>query len=259
VTIAHNDALLDVACEAAQKAGELLLERFDAPARGVSTKTTPTDLVSDADRDAERLIVDILRSRRPDDGIVSEEGGGRRATSGYRWVVDPLDGTVNFLYGIPTWAVSIAVEDDSGAAVGVIHDPNRSETFIGVRGRGARLGDRAIRVSEQTDLSQALIGTGFSYDARVRAVQAEAVQRLLPRVRDIRRAGSAALDLAALACGRIDAFYEAHMELWDRAAGVLIAREAGATVSDLQPPQGTAVGLVAANADLHDQLRSLVG
>lgn len=252
------DAMIEVACEAAEKAGQLLLDRFDAPARGVDTKSTPTDLVSDADRDSEAMIVDLVRSRRPHDGIVAEEGGGRRSVSGYRWIVDPLDGTVNFLYHIPVWAVSIAVEDGSGAVLGVIHDPNRHETFTAMRGRGASLNGGVIQVGEVTDLSQALIGTGFAYDARIRAAQADVVRRLLPSVRDVRRAGSAALDLASLACGRLDGFYEAHMEVWDRAAGVLIAHEAGAIVTDLQPPLGASVGVVAANPGLHDQLRSLV-
>jgi myo-inositol-1(or 4)-monophosphatase len=250
--------LLEVASHAAHEAGRLLLDRFHAPARGVATKSTPTDLVSDADRDAESLILDVVSSRRPDDGVVAEEGGGKKSGTGYRWIVDPLDGTVNFLYGIPIWAVSIAVEDEEGAVVGVIHDPNHDDTFTASRGAGALLNSHPISVSEETDLSQALIGTGFAYDAGIRAMQADVVRRLLPRVRDVRRAGSAATDLAWLACGRLDGFYEAHMELWDRAAGVLIAEEAGATVTDLEPPLGAAVGVVAANRHLHDQLRSLV-
>jgi myo-inositol-1(or 4)-monophosphatase len=250
--------LLDVATHAAHKAGRLLLDRFHAPARGVETKSTPTDLVSDADRDAESLILDIVRARRPDDGVVAEEGGGKKSATGYRWIVDPLDGTVNFLYGIPVWGVSIAAEDEKGAVVGVIHDPNHGDTFTASRGAGALLNTQPIRVSGESDLSQALIGTGFAYDARIRAVQAAVVERLLPRVRDVRRAGSAAIDLAWLACGRLDGFYEAQMEVWDRAAGVLIAEEAGATVTDLEPPLGGAVGVVAANPHLHDQLRSLV-
>jgi myo-inositol-1(or 4)-monophosphatase len=250
--------LLEAASHAAREAGKLLLDRFQAPAHGVETKSTPTDLVSDADRDAEKLILEIVGARRPDDGVVAEEGGGKKSRSGYRWIVDPLDGTVNFLYGIPIWGVSIAVEDDDGAVIGVIHDPNLNDMFTATRGSGAQLNTRPIRVSRETDLSQALIGTGFSYDARIRAAQAEVVHRVLPQVRDVRRAGSAALDLASLACGRLDAFYEAHMEVWDRAAGVLIATEAGATVTDLEPPLGKAAGVVAANPELHDRLRTLV-
>jgi myo-inositol-1(or 4)-monophosphatase len=256
--VSEQEELLRVAIEAAQSAGQLLIERFNAPARGVETKSTPTDLVSDADRDSEGLILDMISSRRPADGIVAEEGGGKRSRSGYRWIVDPLDGTVNFLYHIPTWAVSIAAEDDDGVTVGVIHDPNHNETFAAVRGRGSKMNGSHIRVSDQTDLAQALIGTGFAYDTRIRAAQAEVVRTLLQAVRDIRRAGSAALDLASLACGRLDGFYEANMEVWDRAAGVLIATEAGAKVTDLQPPLGASVGVVAANPELHDLLRSLV-
>ena len=250
--------LLELASEVARRGGEMLLDRFGEPARGVHTKTTPTDLVSDADRDSEKLILDLIRSRRPDDGVVAEEGGGEDSSTGLRWIVDPLDGTVNFLYRIPVWAVSIGVEDFDGALIGVVFDPNRDELFAAIRGRGATLNDEAIAVSDQDDLSQALVGTGFAYDAQVREAQAAVVHKVLPRVRDVRRAGSAALDLASLASGRLDGFYEAHMEIWDRAAGVLIVQEAGGVVSDLPPPLGHSVGVVAANPALHDELRGLV-
>jgi myo-inositol-1(or 4)-monophosphatase len=142
--------------------------------------------------------------------------------------------------------------------VGVVFDPNRNELFAAIRGQGASLNGKSISVSDQSDRSQALVGTGFSYDARVRDAQAAVVRRLLPRVRDVRRAGSAALDLASLACGRLDGFYEAHMEIWDRAAGVLLVREAGGVVSDLAPPFGGSAGVVAANPKFHDELRGLV-
>jgi myo-inositol-1(or 4)-monophosphatase len=250
--------LLDVAVEAARRAGQVLVEYFRRPARGLDTKTTPTDLVSDADKNAEELIRTILAARRPNDGIVGEEGVDASGTSGIDWIVDPLDGTVNFLYGRAQWCVSIAAEDAEGAVIGVIHDPNGDETFTAIRGGGALLGGTPIRVSACEELSKALIGTGFAYAAEVRRAQAEVVARLLPRVRDVRRAGSAALDLAALACGRLDGFYESAMERWDRSAGVLIASEAGAVVTDLEAPAGMSTGVVGANPALHPALEALV-
>lgn len=214
--------------------------------------------MSDADRDAQKLLIDIIEDVRPDDGILAEEGASKPARSGITWVIDPLDGTVNFLFGIPIWAVSIAAQDTHGAVAGVIHDPTRNETFAASRGAGATLNGASIHVGDRTELSSALVGTGFAYDARTRAAQASVVARLLPEVRDIRRAGSAALDLASVACGRLDAFYEAHMKLWDKAAGVLLIEEARGTVTDLQDPYGDSHGVVAGNAALHGALRTLV-
>lgn len=250
--------LLEIAQEAAHRAGELLLERFAGPARGVASKSTSTDLVSDADRDAERLLVDIITAARPEDGLLGEEGAGGESRSGLRWVIDPLDGTVNFLFRIPIWSVSVAVQDQEGSMVGVVYEPNRNETFSAARGAGATRDGEPIRVSTKEVLADALIGTGFAYDPEIRAVQAAVVKRLLPVVRDVRRLGSAALDMCYLACGRYDGFYEADMYPWDRAAGELIAREAGATVTDLAPPKGNGLGIVAANPALHDKLRPLV-
>jgi len=257
--MANAAELLELAGDCARRAGALLLERFQGPAAGVATKSTPTDLVSDADRDTEKLVLDMIANARPGDGWIGEEGGGRESSSGIRWIIDPLDGTVNFLYGMPDWAVSIAAEDASGAVVGVVFDACRRETFTAIRGEGAFMNGRQIGVTDETDLSRSLVATGFSYDAIIRESQAEVVRRILPRIRDIRRAGSAALDLCWVASGRTDAYYESNMGVWDRAAGVLIAREAGATVTDLHPPSGDDVGVIAANKTLHDQLRKLVG
>ena len=250
--------LLDLATEAAREAGDLLLDHFDRPARGVEAKSTPTDLVSDADRASEDLIVGLIRRRRPRDGILAEEGGDETSESGLRWVVDPLDGTVNFLFRLPEWSVSIAVEDQEGTRVAVIRNPNRDETFTAIRGAGAKLNGAAISVSGKTVLAEALVGTGFAYDARARSAQSKTLARVVPRVRDIRRAGSAAIDLSSLACGRFDGFYEAPMERWDRAAGELLIAEAGGVVSDLPAPYGFSTGVIAANPALHDQLRELV-
>jgi myo-inositol-1(or 4)-monophosphatase len=237
----------------------MLLERFHGPAKGVTAKSSPTDLVSDADRDAERMLVERIRKERPDDGLLSEEGAAANSTTGLTWVIDPLDGTVNFLFGIPVWAVSVAVQDDEGAVAGVVFNPNASETFAAARGAGATLNEREIKVSDRRDLATALIGTGFSYDPAARTVQAEIVRRALPVVRDIRRAGSAALDLSSVACGRLDGLYEAPLEPWDKAAGLLILSEAGGRWTEMAPPvEGMSPGLIASGPALHDELRKLV-
>ena len=252
------EELLQVALDGARRAGEVLLERAQGPFSGVETKSTATDLVSDADRVAEETAVGVIRERRPEDGILSEEGDAETSRSGLTWIVDPLDGTVNFLFGIPAWAVSVALEGPEGGLVGVVHDPGRAETFSAVRGQGARLNGQPIEVSERRDLSSALIATGFGYDARVRAIQARRLPDLLGRVRDIRRGGSAALDLCYVAAGRLDGYFEAPMERWDRAAGQLIVTEAGGVVSDLSAPLGGGTGVVAANPVLHPALTELI-
>ena len=250
--------MLELALRGAQRAGELLLERFEGPALGVSSKSTHTDLVSDADRSSEALLVDLIATERPEDGIYAEEGGKGVSQSGLKWVIDPLDGTINYLFRIPIWSVSIGVEDPDGGVVGVVHDPNRNETFTATRGGGAYLNGAPVKVRQGTDASQALIGTGFSYDSEVRAVQARVLTRVLPFVRDVRRPGSAALDLAYVACGRLDGFYEHTMEAYDKAAGVVLIKEAGGTVSELPAPLGKSPGVIAAASPLHEQLSALV-
>lgn len=253
-----TNELLEVAVDAASRAGELLLRHFRAPARGVATKSSPTDLVSDADRDAETLLVEAIAAARPDDGILAEEGGAQESSTGVSWVIDPLDGTINFLFHIPAWCVSVAAEDERGEVVAVIRDPNRDETFTAIRGEGAFINGAAISIGRKTALADALIGTGFAYEARARAVQAQRLPRVLPAVRDIRRAGSAALDLASVACARLDGFFEAPMERWDQAAGTLLVREAGGVTSELRAPFGNSHGVIAANPILHERLRRLV-
>lgn len=231
--------LRELAVEVAREAGRLLLASGPT---GQGVKSSPTDLVTDADRAAERLIVDHIRAARPDDSVVAEEGSLHEGTTGVRWVVDPLDGTVNFVYGIPQWCVSIGVEGT--VRLGVVHDPNRGETFTD---------DGDLRPSRLTDLSQAMVGTGFSYQAEVRARQAEVLRRVLPRVRDVRRFGSMALDLAWVACGRLDAFYEDGSHPWDVSAGRALVEAAGGGVR----MHGDLV-LAAGNADLLDRLEALV-
>ena len=242
------NADLELAERAARAAGEVLLSYYGRPAEGVASKSSATDLVSDADREAERTIRELLETERPQDGLVAEEGSHAEAASGRRWVVDPLDGTINFLYGFPAWAVSVALEDADGALLGVVHSPIHRETFRAIRGEGAFLGDRALSVRPSGPLGRALVATGFSYEPERRAVQAEAIGELLPRVRDIRRAGAAALDLAWVAAGRVDAFFERGLQHWDWAAGRLLVEEAGGSCAWLDDGWP---GLIAAS---HDEL-----
>jgi myo-inositol-1(or 4)-monophosphatase len=251
-----TDQLLELAVAAAEAAGRELLARWDDVGE-VDTKTSATDPVSDADRAAERLLVDRILAARPDDGLLGEEGADRRGSTGLRWVLDPLDGTVNYLYGLPDWCVSVACEDADGALVGVVHQPTTAETYAAVRGEGARLGPRRLAVNDPVPLATALVATGFAYDADHRRLQARVAAELLPRCRDLRRAGSAALDLCWVAAGRVDGYYEDSTARWDWAAGGLIAAEAGAVVSLLDGPGGHS-GLVAAGPALHDELRTIV-
>jgi myo-inositol-1(or 4)-monophosphatase len=243
--------LLDLAVRAA-RASAVELHNRAGRAGAIAYKSTATDPVSDADRAAEAAIVALLTSERPDDGLFGEEGAARRGSSGFRWVIDPLDGTVNYLYGIGHSAVSIGCEQESGdgwhAVVGVVLDIARAETFTAVLGGGARLRGAPLRVNDPVPLASALVATGFSYRASSRQRQAATVAHLLPRVRDIRRAGSAALDLCWLAAGRYDGYYEDELNRWDWSAGALIASESGALVSPL------AGGLVASGPALHPAL-----
>jgi myo-inositol-1(or 4)-monophosphatase len=253
-----HQALLEVAVAAAVAAGDLLLERFRRPATGVERKSTSTDMVSDADRDAEALIRSLIGERRPGDAVLGEEGGRAAGAGDLLWVVDPLDGTTNYLYRQPVWAVSVACEDVGGVVAGVVHHPCVGETFTAVRGGGAFCNGAPIAVSVCDDLSRSLIGTGFSYSATVRAGQARALSQILPRVRDVRRGGSAAIDLAWVACGRLDGYYELGTRRWDRAAGVLLVSEAGGVVSPLAPVGDSGDGALAAGPALHAGLTALV-
>jgi myo-inositol-1(or 4)-monophosphatase len=240
---------------AARAAGVALLTRFDAPPEGVGSKSSDTDLVSDADREAEELIAALLAAERPDDGLIAEEGSSRDAASGRRWIVDPLDGTINYLYRLPAWCVSVALEDEAGLAAGVVFHPLRDELFAAERGAGSSANGVRLRVRDGDRLERALVATGFSYEAEQRASQARRVAELLPRVRDIRRAGAAALDLAWVAAGRLDGYYERGGHAWDWAAGRLLVTEAGGAVAEME---GEPPGLVAANPALLPALAELV-
>ena len=252
-----TSVLLEVAEVAARTAGALLRERFEAgPERAIHSKTTPTDLASEADLAAEAAIRDLLGARRPDDLLLAEEGGGDESVGPgqVRWIVDPLDGTINYLFGIPQWCVSVACEDEGGMLVGVVFDAMRGELFSAIADGPPLLDGREIAPRPETPLAHALIATGYAYDAAVREHQAEIVARLVPKVRDVRRFGSAALDLAWTAAGRYDAYFERTVQPWDVAAGSLICRRAGLEVRDLDARDGLPYGVMAGRPALLDEL-----
>lgn len=258
-TVDHA-ALRDLAEDAARAAGDLVRDRRPDDLAVASTKTSPTDVVTAMDTAAESLLVDRLLTARPEDGLLGEEGGLRPGTSGLTWVVDPIDGTVNYLYGIPAYAVSVAVVSGEPhprswrLLAGCVHNPATGETWTAAAGLGARLDGREIRANRSVPLDRALVGTGFGYTVDRRRDQARVLAALLPQVRDVRRAGAAALDLCAVATGRLDAYYERGLHPWDLAAGALVATEAGAAVTGLG---GLAPGpsmVLAASPDLGGRL-----
>jgi myo-inositol-1(or 4)-monophosphatase len=239
------DDLRALAERLARAAGALLLDRLPHD-RTLGSKSTPTDAVTEVDRAAEALIVETLRRERPDDAVVGEEGTYDPGTTGLRWLVDPLDGTVNYVYRAAAFTVSIGVEDDAGGVAGAVYDPQRDELFSAARARGATRNGEPLRANPVTDLTHALVATGFSYAAADRAWQAAVLAKVLPEVRDIRRLGSAALDICSVAAGRVDAYYELGPAPWDRAAGLLIAAEAGAVTRIGTAPDGRDLTVVAA-------------
>jgi myo-inositol-1(or 4)-monophosphatase len=262
--------LLAVAIEAARTAGAMLVERVRHGAEvEVSAKSTPTDLVSEADLVSEHAIRALLHDRRPDDGFVGEEGDHIEGSSGLSWVVDPLDGTVNFVFGIPQWCVSVAVRDSHGTLAGAVYDPNREELFSATRDGSATLdgplGTSDLRAGAQRagrtrgNLATAMLATGLAYDASVRAAQAKVLARLIPQVRDVRRFGSAALDLSWTAAGRFDAYFERTVKQWDIAAGALICERAGLRVLELPVHEHLPWGILVAPAELADALMEVVG
>lgn len=256
------DELAALASAVAQEAAALLMDR---PARVTvaATKSSGTDVVTAMDRASEELITTRLLAHRPQDAILGEEGADRPGSSGIRWVIDPLDGTVNYLYGLPGWAVSVAAQDETGTLVGVVAVPTHGETFTAVRGRGAFVHDARGTVGLRVDpapypLAQALVATGFGYRADRRRRQAAVAAALLPEVRDLRRMGAAATDLCHVAAGRVDGFFELGPQPWDHAAGGLVATEAGA-VLDLVPLDGETDPLVlAARPGVYDALAAAV-
>jgi len=251
-----HDELLAVAVELARAAAEVVRNRPDD--LHVEAKTTPTDAVTVVDRAAERVILDGLSRLRPDDRVIAEESGDSDRSSKVTWYVDPLDGTVNYLYGLAPYSVSIAAAIEGRPVAAAVLDVARGELFTATAGGGSHLDGRAIRCRRQSDPALALVATGFAYDSVVRTAQADVVRAVLPSVRDIRRAGSAAVDLCNVAAGRVDAFYEAGMHPWDWMAGSLIAGEAGARVAGLAGrPPGRHVTL-AADPELWQALERLL-
>ncbi len=259
--------LAGLAEQVGRQAARLLLDGLARERTSVSTKSSGTDMVTEIDRASEQLIVDALLAARPDDGILGEEGASRPGTSGIRWVIDPLDGTTNYLYRHPGFSVSIAAERIDPSTVddgvqrgellaGVVIDPLLDDVFRAAAGHGSTRNGRPIRCSTVTDLGQALLATGFAYDPARRARQAQVVAGLIDQVRDIRRVGSAALDLCSVACGRVDVYAELGLAPWDMAAGTLIAREAGAVVQNLHGGAPSSLSIVAAPPAL---LEPLVG
>jgi myo-inositol-1(or 4)-monophosphatase len=222
------------------------------------TKSSETDPVTEFDRAAEEYIVGELRRLRPDDAIVGEEGANDSGTSGIEWHIDPIDGTANFLYDLPAWCTSVAAVDADGSLAGAVYAPVTDEMFSADRGGGATRNGLQIRASAATDIALSMVGTGFSYLPERRLPQARRIRELLPQVRDVRRYGSAAIDLAYVACGRLDAYFEEHLNSWDMAAGLLIATEAGAITSDLHGGTPDESGVLAAAAGIHQSLLSAI-
>lgn len=253
--------LLVLAESAAQQAGRLLVQGRPADLRVASTKSSPTDVVTEMDTAAERLLVEQLLGARPDDGVLGEEGASGAGSSGVRWVLDPIDGTVNYLYNLPAWSVSVAAEIQGRSVVGVVHAPALGVTWSTVRGGGASCNGAPVRCAAPVPVEQALVGTGFGYAAARRARQGEVLGALLPQVRDVRRIGSAAIDLCLVAGGQLDAYYERGTNRWDIAAGGLVAQEAGVRVEGLHGnPPGPDMVLAAVPGlfeAFHDLLASL--
>ena len=257
--------LLDLATRTAENAAHLLVDGLRRGGLTVDTKSSATDMVTEIDRAAESLIAEMILGERPDDGLVGEEGTNRPTSSGVRWVVDPIDGTTNYLYGHPGFAVSIAAElldgDPSGEAVtvaGVVWVPLLDEVYTATIEGGAHRNGASIHASVVTDPATALVASGFSYDPDRRRRQAEVLTQVLPQVRDLRRMGAASVDLCSVACGRVDAFYERGLQPWDHAAGALIAREAGATVATLDGGPPSTACILAANPGLWPRLSTML-
>jgi myo-inositol-1(or 4)-monophosphatase len=250
--------LLELAVDVAEEAAAMIVERRRGTITVADTKSTVTDIVTAVDRESEELIRARVLKARPDDSFLGEEGDDVIGTSGVRWVVDPIDGTVNYLYDIPTYAVSVAVEVDGETVAGVVVDAPKGEVFTATLGGGAFSNGEPIRVSGCADLSKALVGTGFGYDPARRKIQAEVVQKLIAEVRDIRRIGVGAIDLCYVACGRLDAVFERGLNPWDYGAGALIATEAGARVGGLNGARVSPEMSIATSPALFDAFHDLL-
>ncbi len=250
--------LLELAVAVAREAGALQRDRLHGP-RAIETKSTSIDLVTDVDRACETLILDRIRSSRPEDSVLSEESGVHARAGEFCWVIDPVDGTTNYAHGFPHFGVSIGIERAREAIAGVVYDPMKDELFSTLRGSGAWLNGMPIQVSGITQLERALLGTGFAYDVhQARIDNIDYFTRFIKRAQGVRRAGSAALDLAYVACGRFDGFWELNLHPWDVAAGFLLVEEAGGRVSNLQGGPPKPVACVASNGHLHAAMLELL-
>jgi len=247
--------LLELARKVGLDAGALLMER--PPAFEIESKSTAIDIATQMDKKAEKFIMESLLAARPDDGIIGEEGSSVESKSGITWVIDPLDGTVNYFYGLPGWNVSIAAKDKDGSVVGVVTAPTINSTWWATRGGGAFYNGHQIHCNDPIALDRSLIATGFQYDVSHRISQLEDFSKLVPIVRDLRRNGAAAVDLCHVAMGALDGYYEAGLKEWDWAAGALVATEAGATFKHYG--QGPMRISMAAGRSLHSQLEAHLG
>jgi myo-inositol-1(or 4)-monophosphatase len=252
------DDLRDLASRLAVASGELVFEGRKNGLTSISTKSSDTDVVTEFDRASEQLIVEGLRAARPDDAVVGEEGTDSAGKSGIRWLIDPIDGTTNYQYDLPGYAVSIAALDGDRQLAGAVYVPGSRELFTATAGGGARLNGSPIHCGTLTSLQHALVATGFSYQVERRREQALRVAQVIPRIRDIRRFGAAAPDLCYLACGRLDVYYEQWLGPWDWAAGELIAREAGCRTGRFDGAPIDSTGVLAANPALFDQMVELL-
>ncbi|MGV8858960.1 inositol monophosphatase family protein [Rhodoglobus sp.] len=251
-----NTELLDLATRIATQAADLVAQRRREGVAVADRKSSSVDVVTHADRESEQLIRSLIAEARPDDSFFGEESEASTGTSGLTWVVDPIDGTVNYLYGVPHYAVSIAVVEGEAnpatwrALAGAVVNPGARETYTASVGGGAFLNGERLQVAEPVDLSQALVATGFSYLEKTRVEQGRVIAQLIPRVRDIRRMGTASLDLCMVASGRVNAYFERSLRPWDHAAGALIAHEAGATVKGWGKNAGGEDFILAAHPDV---------
>ena len=248
--------LLKLAESVARAAGSHLMNR---PSSFTFTeKSSVVDFATQMDQQSEELIVKQILAVRADDGIIAEEGAAKPSKSGITWVIDPLDGTVNYLYGLPGWNVSIAAKDADGVLVGVVYAPSINGFWSAIRGRGAKYNGNKIKCNDPVTLDKSLLATGFAYDLNLRVSQGDTMAKLLPKIRDLRRNGAAAVDLCYVAMGAIDGYFEGSLKEWDYAAGGLIATEAGAVISGRGGKAADSDLVVCAGPALHAQLLPLI-
>lgn len=250
--------LRTIAEQLARSAGDMALKGRKRGDVTATTKSSPTDMVTQYDKASEEMVTNSLRERRPSDGIVGEEGASREGSSGITWHIDPIDGTSNFYFDIPMWAVSIGAVDELGPVAGAVYAPALGDMFTASRGNGATLNGSPISVRDNSFLSDALVGTGYSYHSDKRGTHARRVAQMIPHIRDIRRLGAAAIDLCFVACGRYDAYFEENLQSWDLIAGQIIATEAGAIVTDFAGNEVTPAQVLATQPGIQAALIQLI-